>query len=83
MQRNKIKNDEWGVTGNLPGGTNAERVLVNLLEGRGRDGRIVLKWILQKYDDVARTGFLNGKKCQGLVNKVMNQQVAQNENFSD
>jgi len=44
------------------GGTNAERVLVNHLEVRGTDGRIILKWILQKYDEVARTGFLNGKK---------------------
>jgi hypothetical protein len=66
MQRNKIKNDEWGVTGNLPGGTNAERVFVNHLEGRGTDGRIVLKWILQKYDEVARTGFLNGKNVRVL-----------------
>jgi hypothetical protein len=61
-KRNKIKNDKWGVMGNLPGGRiNAERVLVNQLEGRGRDGTITLKWILQKYDKGARTGVLNGK----------------------
>ena len=55
--------------GSLPwrgGGTNAERVLVNHLEGRGRDGRIILKRILQKYDEVARTGFLNGKNVRVL-----------------
>jgi len=42
------------------GGTNVERALVNHLQGRVTDGRI-LNWILQKYDEVARTGFLNGK----------------------
>jgi len=47
----KIKNDEWGIMGNLPGvggGANAERVLVNHLKVRERDGRIILKWIITK-----------------------------------
>jgi len=42
------------------GGANVERALVNLLQG-GVTGGWILDWILQKYDEVARTGFLNGK----------------------